>query len=126
MKTNEIGYFTYFGQFGLAPGINISSKADEHLTYQAVNSQGNIIALPQGYTSPTDYNGVDLKSSIHNFNLSLVIALGLEYSLGGSTTALAAITFNNGFMNVFNSTTRNGTSENAISNTLGLSLGVLF
>ena len=120
MKTNEIGYFTYFGQFGLAPGINISSKGDIHIQSQT-DSLGRT-----GAVTTTDANGADIKSVINSFNLSLIVSVGVEYSLGGSTTALAAITFNNGFLNVLSSTNANGAPEKAISNCLGLKVGVLF
>lgn len=117
MKTNEIGYLTYFGQVGLAPGINISSKADIHTEIQTVNGAGT----PTTPTTSTDASGVDASSAINTFNLSLIISIGAEYSLGGSTTALAAITFNNGFLDVLH-----GDPQKAISNCLGLTVGIFF
>ncbi len=116
MKTNEIGYLTYFGQIGLAPGINISSKADIQTQTQTVNSSG-----AGSNTTTSDSNGADVSKAINTFNLSLIVSIGAEYSLGGSTTALAAITFNNGFLNVLSAD-----NYKAISNCLGLTVGVLF
>jgi hypothetical protein len=121
MKTNQIGNFIYFGQFGLAPGFNISSKADVHVARQALNNQGQQIALPNGYSSTSDVEGQDIKDDINNFNLSMVLALGLEYSLGGTTSVVGAITFNNGFTDVLDAG-----DKKAVSNTLGLTIGILF
>lgn len=122
MKTNQMGNFTYFGQFGVAPGFNISSKSDKHIEKQAVNSNGTVKDLPKDdEPAVSDVNDVDIKDNINNFNLSLVISLGIEYPLGGSTKAVMAVTFNNGFLDVFD-----GDPQDVISNTLGLSLGVLF
>ncbi|MCC6599645.1 MAG: outer membrane beta-barrel protein, partial [Crocinitomicaceae bacterium] len=33
LRTNEIGYITYWGQFGLGLGFNIRSRADEKVDY---------------------------------------------------------------------------------------------
>ncbi len=126
MKTNEIGYFTYFGQFGIAPGINLSSKADIHTENQATNGQLHEKALPTGINATSDVEGQDVKSDINSFNLALIISLGFEYSLGGSTTAVVAATFNNGFLDVLASKNNKGQSEKAVSNTLGLTIGILF
>ena len=99
----------------------ISSKADVHMQNQATNGQLHEKALPNGIAATTEVSGVDVKDNINTFNLSLVIAVGLEYSLGGSTSVLAAITFDNGFLDVLSDD-----NQKAISNCLGLTVGVLF
>ena len=121
MKTNEIGYFTYFGQFGLDLRLKHLVKGRHSNTESTIDSLGRISPV-----ITTNANGIDVKSGINSLNLSLIIAVGLEYSLGGSTTALAGITFNNGFLNVLDATASNGAKEKAISNTLGLTFGILF
>ena len=70
LKTNEIGYLTYFGKFGFAPGLNIKAKDGSQ----------------------------SVKSSIVPFNASLIIGLGAQYSLGGKTALLLGLTYNNGFL----------------------------
>lgn len=102
LKTNEIGYITYFGKFGFAPGINIKAKADY------------------------DINGVKdedvgIKSDINSFNLSFLAGIGAQYSLGGKTAVLAGITFNNGFLDVDKTD-----GFKATSSFLALDLGIMF
>ena len=108
MKTNEIGYFTYFGQFGFAPGILINAKGD-------LESK---IAGQQGATVLEDEN---IKDDINNLTLSMIIALGAEYNLGGRTSLLTAITFNNGFVDVLDDK-----EAKATSSYFALTLGVFF
>ena len=111
LKTNEIGSFTYFLQFGMAPGINIRAKSDNKITTQVGSNQA----------SAADDNDVDIKNDINNFNLSMIISGGLEYTLSGSTVLLTSVTFNNGFLDVFDSDDIKGNS-----NCLALTVGILF
>ena len=103
MKTNEIGYFTYFAQFGFSPGIRIKSKSETTVQNTTVEDE-------------------DLNDETSPFNVAMIIGLGGQYSLGGKTSLLMAIVFNNGFTNVFDK----GNDAKAISNYLGLNIGVLF
>jgi hypothetical protein len=107
-KTNEIGYFTYFLQFGVAPGFNIRARGDSTISFKNSAYSG------------TSASGSDIKDSINLFNLSMIISGGLEYSLSGSTVLLAAITFNNGFVDVL------AGDKKANSDYLALTIGVLF
>ena len=111
LKTNEIGQFTYFLQFGVAPGINIRAKADTMTTTQ-------IGSLP---VSLVEENGVDIKDDINILNLSMIISAGLEYNLSGTTNFLTAVTFNNGFLDIFD-----GNAIKGNTNFLALTLGILF
>ncbi len=111
LKTNEIGYFTYFLQFGLAPGFNIRSRADKKTTTQ-------VGSHPAVSSEDTD---VDISSTINNLNVSMIIGGGVEYTLSGSTVLLAGISFNNGFLDIID-----GDAIKANSNYLGLTIGVLF
>ncbi len=70
LKTNEIGYMTYFGKVGFTTGINIRTDGDFK------------------------------KSDINPLNMALVAGIGTQYSLGGKTALLFGITFNNGFLDV--------------------------
>jgi len=106
LRTNEIGYLTYFGQFGLNLGIGIAKRVDQTYT-----------------PDPGNLSGVNLK--LNNFiplNLGLYISAGVEYSLSGNTSILIAPFFKNGFTNVIND--KDGEKINL--NNLGLRIGVLF
>src|SRR6185436_15972364 len=90
LKTNEIGYMTYFLQVGVAPGVNIRSRADVTTTTQIDGKQPTTVKE----------TGIDIKDNINNINLSMVISAGVEYNLSGNTNLLLALTFNNGFLDI--------------------------
>ena len=111
MRTNEIGYMRYFGQFGFTPGINIQAKKD----YESVGS---------------NQDDIDIKGTINDFNIGLAIGLGFEYSFGGNTALVVSAVFNNGFTDIDKSSHLDGAGNvignKLISNFVGLNVGVLF
>ena len=100
MKTNEIGYITYFGRFGFVPAYNIKAKGE-------VDVSGTITE-------------VDLDSEVNDFNVSLLIGAGAQYALSGETALIGSINFENGFLDVLDG------SQKAIANVISLKVGVLF
>jgi len=82
LNTPEIGYLTYFGRFGFAPGVNLRAKADDSF----------IVGNPY-------IEEVDIKGQTPLVRLALVIGLGAEYSLGGKVSLFGGLTYNNGFTN---------------------------
>src|SRR5688572_8145432 len=89
LKTNEIGYFTYFLQFGIAPGFNIRSVGDYTITTQNNGGGGQVVI---------EEEGVDIEDETNFFNLSMIISLGAEYRISGNTALMGGITYNNGFI----------------------------
>ena len=114
MKTNEIGYISYFGQFGFTPSINLKAKGDDQ-----VKVNGALLA---------NNSGRDIKSSMQTLSIALVIGIGLEYSLAGKTALLLGINFNNGFSNILTHERINGVDYNykAVGNYISLNTGILF
>jgi hypothetical protein len=102
MKTNPIGYIRYYGQFGVAPGFLIGAKGTQKL----------------GSFTPVDNE--DIKEFVNNFNISLVIGLGIEYNLSGNNNLLLGVVYKNGFSDIINS------EGKANANTIGLNVGILF
>lgn len=82
LRTNEIGYMTYYGNFGFKSGINYSASGDFDFKNQQVSR-----------------NDEDIDDDIKFFNMWLVVGAGAEYSISGNTTVMLGITFNNGFIN---------------------------
>jgi len=103
MKTNEFNRYRYFGQFGLVPGLNLSAKA-------ATEQESNI----------------EYKAFITDINMSMMIAVGTEYTISGSTTFLASLEFNNGFVDVLAKSKDTDPEFKAISNYVALNLGIMF
>ncbi|PKP48123.1 MAG: hypothetical protein CVT95_04745 [Bacteroidetes bacterium HGW-Bacteroidetes-12] len=82
LRTNEIGYLTYYGNFGFRTGINYSAKGDFDYKKQNVSR-----------------NDESIKSDITFFNMWLIVGIGAEYSISGNTAIMFGLTFNNGFIN---------------------------
>lgn len=100
MKTNEIGYFTYFAELGFKQQINIGSKA---------TSTGNGL------------NKDNVPKEINLFNMAYFFGGGVEYNIGGQTSILAGIFYNNGFIDVLSDN-----NHKAVMNYLSFRIGVLF
>ncbi len=108
LKTNEIGYITYFGQFGFNLGLSTGVKGS---ISDPLNSTHNKV-------------DEDLGADISPFNLSLNIGAGIEYSLSKSTAFVTSISFHNGFIDVSDSPKNFKTKS--ILNQVELRLGILF
>jgi hypothetical protein len=120
MRTKEIGYFTYYGRFGLGADVLISAKADTKL-----KSSGETV-------KEKDLNVYD---DLRFFRASIIIGLGAEYHLSGSTRLIIGATYNNGFVNPLkghvlqlddNGFVVKGDKRKATSDFISIDLGVIF
>lgn len=116
MKTNEIGYMTYFGQFGFQPGFKISAKEDFSQT-KTTPAGASVVATDS-----------EADADVSSVNISLLFGLGLEYRFSGNTAVLVGLQFSNGFTDVLTGTNHLDTSTDlkAISNYFSLNVGVFF
>ncbi len=85
LKTNEIGYMTYYAVFGSEMGFNISAKK-EYTTSYGNSATGTI----------TD----DVSGDINLFRSSLVFGAGFERNISGNTNYRVGLTYHNGLTNV--------------------------
>lgn len=133
MKTKEIGYLTYYGQFGL----NLS------YIYKSRTTSNAYIGL-DGTTSTLtgDNEELDVLSETNFLRTALQIGIGAEYNLAGSTSLMFGINWNNGFTRVLKKESdsilvrdqdlTNGTSsfynlsQEVKTNYIALTVGVLF
>ncbi len=99
LKTNQIGYFTYYAALGFQPQININAKA----------KAGTII----------DNKSVNKEVGI--FNMSYYFGGGIEYAVGGNTAVTLGIVYNNGFIDIL---PNHGSKE--VLNILTIQVGVMF
>jgi len=88
LRTNEIGYMTYYGVFGLRTGIKYKSSSD--FSYLDIN--GGI-----------KEEGKNTASDVFFINTWLVVGAGAEYNLSGNTNISFGVTYNNGFINSLDS-----------------------
>ncbi|PJA06236.1 MAG: hypothetical protein COX70_09910 [Flavobacteriales bacterium CG_4_10_14_0_2_um_filter_32_8] len=90
LRTNEIGYLTYFGQFGLKTGLFYGSKVEHSYTYNDLQSP-----IPLSYSKKIN----NVSGDINFINVYLVLGGGIEYNISGNTILMLGLTFNNGFVN---------------------------
>ena len=124
LKTNEIGYITYYGLFGTSLAINYDAKAD--LTYTSENGGRNF-----------SEEKADFSDNINFFRAGLLVGLGLEYNVSGNTSLVFGVHYNNGFTNIYDKKiSRVDSDGNAIlnesqdlkgqNNFLSFEIGVMF
>jgi opacity protein-like surface antigen len=77
LKTDEIGYITYFGQIGFDTGLQVQAKARVgDGDFEDVSDHANIIRV------------------------ALLVGGGLEYNFSGGTSALLGLKYSNAFTSV--------------------------
>lgn len=115
LSTAEIGYFTYYGKFGLGLGFRTSALADERIYYQH-----------GGVFDPNER--IDVASESKFFRAGLLLGAGTEYRFGGRTALLAGLTLHNGFSNVLDIERKPiwRSTPSAHNLYLELTLGVMF
>lgn len=100
LKSNEIGYTTFFANLGFTAGINIKARLKD---------------------SEKHIQDENISEEIKLFNLGYHFGGGIEYSLGGNTSVLAGVTFVNGFVDI------TGRNEDKVTmKNISLRLGILF
>jgi len=112
LRTNEINYFSYYGQFGLTPGFCIKSRGD--LVVNDVTLVDDVNLKESDNLTGAQYQ---------LFNVSLTLGVGAEYSIAENTNIIAGVFFQNGFANFIDDDVDD---NNAYLKQLGIRLGVLF
>jgi hypothetical protein len=85
MKTNEIGYLTYYGQFGLLTSVMTKARSTDDVTLSGTAS------------SLEDLN---IDSEVSLMKASLSIGGGFEYAISESTSAFVTVAYNYGFTSI--------------------------
>jgi len=98
LKTNRIGYLSYYAVLGLTAQINIKANADVR-----------------------DISDDDIGEDINLFNLGYHFGGGVEYALGGNTSLFAGIIYTNGFSDITSSS-----NDKVTLNNFALKLGIMF
>jgi hypothetical protein len=100
LKSNEIGYFSYYAEMGFTPQVDIGSKA---------SSTGGAL------------NKDNVADELSLFNLSYFFGGGVEYNIGGQTSLTFGLMYNNGFVDVLSNA-----DYKANFNSLTIRLGIMF
>jgi hypothetical protein len=112
MKTNEYGKKSFYGLFGFGANLLISGKAKDRF-------------VPLAGSEVMD--DADIKSELKPFRASLIIGVGIEFNVGGTTKLLTGVNFDNGITDVLKfQNNYSNANHKAINNFLEFYIGVLF
>ena len=117
LKTNQIGYLTYFAQLGLKHNFNLSSFANDELHHGG---------------SVTSTKDIDMADFTTFYRISFNVGFGAEYALNQTLSAFAYIEYDNGLNSSLTNekTNSNGDirspNENAFIRKFGITFGLLF
>lgn len=112
LRTNEVNYMSYYGQFGLTPGICIKSRGN--LTVDGATVYDDVNLRDKDNLTGAQYE---------LFNISLTLGAGVEYSMAENTSIMAGLFWQNGFANIVDDDIDD---NNALLKQIGIRLGVLF
>ena len=102
MRTKEIGYTTYWGQFGLGLGLNVRAEGKESRTAVAFrNDSTQNWEFGSDVSSLAESSDVNLAEQTRLFRPSLIIGLGLERRFTGTTGISIGVRYNVGIRNQY-------------------------
>lgn len=124
MKTNEIGYMTYFGEFGLNLGFRTGTKVTDEVDYLESNDAKATLS---------DISEVNMDKDMQPIRVQLRVGLGAEYKISEGTSIFGSVHYNLGFTNVVKGDSRYLLYENATpvsqkfsAHGVAVTVGVLF
>ncbi|MFT4544676.1 MAG: hypothetical protein ACI9UR_001373 [Bacteroidia bacterium] len=101
LMTNEIGYFTYFGQFGVDLSVLVSSKAKDfrRAVMDSTDAMGVFVSEEFSDAAETD-NFLGRYNSTMFVNVKLRIGAGFEWNFSGNTSLVVSVSYHNGFIDL--------------------------
>lgn len=113
MKTREFGNARFFGKIGLGTGFLLTAKGTDKFI---------------GENQTISDDEADIIEEMKGLRESLILGIGMEYNLGGSTALTFGVTFDNGFTDVMKdqNTADPEVTHQAINNFIEFNLGVIF
>jgi len=102
-RTREIGYITYWGQFGLGLGLNLRATAEDVVHYRFRHDPNILVGnewVEDVDTRPVELPPLPVEDEVALLRAAMIVGLGIEYNLTGKTALLVGATFNNGLVNV--------------------------
>ena len=100
LKTNQIGYFSYFARLGFTNQFNIKATAS--------SSDGSL-------------NKDEINKEIFFYNLAYHFGIGVEYAISEDTAIIFGVNYHNGFIDITDSK-----NVKVNSRVLSLRVGVIF
>lgn len=88
LKTNEIGYMSYYGQLGLQGGIKFGAR--ENGEYEYLRDPNSRVVIERE----------NVNDETQLFNAGMLVGIGTEYNISGSTYLVFGLSYYHGFTNV--------------------------
>jgi hypothetical protein len=124
LKVNEIGYTTFFAQFGFAPSVLYRTKAK----WKGQRVDGSGIFTTDYYLNnaknTTNQEFDAYRDDIRFYRIAMIVGAGMEYRFSGTTALVVSFRFNNGLNNIFADDRE--PKANGINNFIALNAGLLF
>lgn len=124
-KTNEIGQFSYWFQFGTAPSILIQNKLTTNSNPSLYSTSVKSHAPNRNSNDAFDFNGENNNGrfidDVVPVRVPLILGAGMEFRISGKTYANAGLRWDNAFTDLF--LDKNVKARN---NYLGLQIGIFF
>ena len=128
MKTKEIGYMTYFGEFGLNLAFRTGTKVTDEVDYLGDND---------AKAELSDISEVPMDKDLQPIRVQLKFGLGAEYKVSEGTSLFGGLHYNLGFTNVVKGDSKylvsadsqglfKPLSQNFKAHAVQLTIGVLF
>lgn len=116
LRTNEIGYITYWAQMGIGLGVRIKATADDKNDVLK-QKQGDSF-VDDNITGNGEETDININDDISALRLGFIVAGGIEYNLSGNTSLVAGIGYNSGLNNILSgeAVTSNGSGSPLITN----------
>jgi len=127
LRTKEIGALTYFGMVGVNASFLYSAKATDEIQRYTLS----------GWGASETISKTKINKDMNFFNAALNMGAGVEWNLAGTTSLLFGLNYNMGFTNFaksdskyiqkkVNSGIESPLKQNLKTNSVGLTIGVLF
>ena len=88
LKTNEIGYFTYFGEFGGLLSLKTNASVEDRCIPL------NDTLAPLSSEAVSTFDNLDLSQGTQPFRAGLSLGAGAEYNFSGSTSLFFQVNWN--------------------------------
>ncbi|RLD44364.1 MAG: hypothetical protein DRI86_07620 [Bacteroidetes bacterium] len=116
MKTNQMGYFTYFAQLGIRNYMRLGSTYDETFAYS-----------DNGNTKTISSEEIENSDGINFYRMAFSFGIGTEYAISKSFSSFGYLSYDNGLTIVLNNTNSvSELKENAVIKQFTLTVGFLF
>jgi hypothetical protein len=114
MRTKEIGYTTYFGRFGVGLGLNVRAEAEvsQYRTWAQNHAADPPIWQPVAAVETPRAVTTDVARSTALFRPAMIVGLGFERRLLGSTAVVTSLQYNLALRNQFVNTPLVATDDN--------------